>query len=442
MPKKLNKAGQQQEYVPSGNGDASGEYADDGGSNRHFVAFKKPEEHKKQEPKETKPQELGVKVEDKGEKPADITQIKPKYDGKGKQVLADSLKKRLGKSANGKILIEQLQDADDEISGVIGDFYENNPQVNLKIGKNLNSKYMTRTNYFGGQWNVERTVAVGQGLFTDQDSYSKGGVFFHESGHGLDATYVSEAGKIRGEWSHDYVSTKHGKKMYEMIWEEIRQHKDKYQELKQAISDEEKQIATKYWNDDLNKELEDLQAERLKIRQEVNNNEKLKEFVQRENKYYDEIRQIRVRFRESGFADNNIENELNEKRKELVAMNEEKVNFVNSLYQSYPEYEAKEKRAEELIQQKYDSASKARGDICKKYGDLSDMFEGSGVGSLCGMGHGYGYWNDRHRGNEAFAEITSAKATNPESLELMKKYIPKTLEIYEEIMDKIRNAKA
>ena len=40
MPKKLNKAGQQQEYVPSGNGDASGEYADDGGSNRHFVAFK------------------------------------------------------------------------------------------------------------------------------------------------------------------------------------------------------------------------------------------------------------------------------------------------------------------------------------------------------------------------------------------------------------------
>ena len=43
MPKKKNKAGQDQEYVPSGNGDASGEYADDGGSNRHFTAFKKPD---------------------------------------------------------------------------------------------------------------------------------------------------------------------------------------------------------------------------------------------------------------------------------------------------------------------------------------------------------------------------------------------------------------
>ena len=44
MPKKKNKAGQDQEYVPSGNGDASGEYADDGGSNRHFTSFKKPDE--------------------------------------------------------------------------------------------------------------------------------------------------------------------------------------------------------------------------------------------------------------------------------------------------------------------------------------------------------------------------------------------------------------
>ena len=42
MPTKPNHSGQQQEYVPAGNGDASGEYADNAtGSNVHFKSFKK-----------------------------------------------------------------------------------------------------------------------------------------------------------------------------------------------------------------------------------------------------------------------------------------------------------------------------------------------------------------------------------------------------------------
>lgn len=45
MPTKRNKAGQQQPYVPQGNGDASGEYADNqSGSNKHFTNFKQPEQ--------------------------------------------------------------------------------------------------------------------------------------------------------------------------------------------------------------------------------------------------------------------------------------------------------------------------------------------------------------------------------------------------------------
>ena len=44
MPKKPNKAAQLQNYVPAGNGDASGEYADEEtGSNIHFTNFQKPE---------------------------------------------------------------------------------------------------------------------------------------------------------------------------------------------------------------------------------------------------------------------------------------------------------------------------------------------------------------------------------------------------------------
>ena len=44
MPTKLNRAGQQQQYVPAGNGDASGEYGNDKGGNKHFKSFNKPTE--------------------------------------------------------------------------------------------------------------------------------------------------------------------------------------------------------------------------------------------------------------------------------------------------------------------------------------------------------------------------------------------------------------
>lgn len=48
MPTKANKSGKQQPYVPSGNGDASGEYANnESGSNKNFVNFSKPKDEKK-----------------------------------------------------------------------------------------------------------------------------------------------------------------------------------------------------------------------------------------------------------------------------------------------------------------------------------------------------------------------------------------------------------
>ena len=54
MPKKPSSWGQQ-EYVPAGNGDASGEYADEGGSNIHYFSkFKKPEGEVKTLTKEEK----------------------------------------------------------------------------------------------------------------------------------------------------------------------------------------------------------------------------------------------------------------------------------------------------------------------------------------------------------------------------------------------------
>lgn len=83
-----------------------------------------------------------------------------------------------------------------------------------------------------------------------------------------------------------------------------------------------------------------------------------------------------------------------------------------------------------------------------QYGDLSDILEGATRGKIrCGIGHGGGsYWTNRvyngidwGLGTEAFAEMTSATMTCPESLETIKKYLPKSYAMYEEMLKVIAN---
>lgn len=79
--------------------------------------------------------------------------------------------------------------------------------------------------------------------------------------------------------------------------------------------------------------------------------------------------------------------------------------------------------------------------------DLSDILEGAtGAKVKCGYGHGASYWKDRTIGGisdglatEAFAEMTDSTFANPESLELIKKYLPKSYKIYEEMLEVMLN---
>ena len=79
--------------------------------------------------------------------------------------------------------------------------------------------------------------------------------------------------------------------------------------------------------------------------------------------------------------------------------------------------------------------------------DLSDILEGAtGAKVQCGWGHGAKYWKDRTIGGisdglatEAFAEMTDSTFANPESLELIKKYLPKSYKIYEEMLEVLVN---
>lgn len=79
--------------------------------------------------------------------------------------------------------------------------------------------------------------------------------------------------------------------------------------------------------------------------------------------------------------------------------------------------------------------------------DLSDILEGATNARVrCGYGHGASYWRDRTIGGindglatEAFAEMTDSLMTNPESLELIKKYLPKSYGIYNEMLEVLLN---
>ena len=83
-----------------------------------------------------------------------------------------------------------------------------------------------------------------------------------------------------------------------------------------------------------------------------------------------------------------------------------------------------------------------------QYGDLSDILEGATRGKIrCGIGHGAGsYWTTRSYNGidwglatEAFAEMTSATMTSPESLATIKKYLPKSYAMYEDMLKVIAN---
>lgn len=68
--------------------------------------------------------------------------------------------------------------------------------------------------------------------------------------------------------------------------------------------------------------------------------------------------------------------------------------------------------------------------------DISDMFEGAGIGISypLGSGHGLDYWSARGNGKEIFAEIVSAEAAHPGSLKAIKEYFPKTYQVYQDMV--------
>ena len=72
-------------------------------------------------------------------------------------------------------------------------------------------------------------------------------------------------------------------------------------------------------------------------------------------------------------------------------------------------------------------------------GDLSDILEGATNGEIkLGMGHGNSYWkNPNNLPSEAFAEFFAATMGNPDSLKTLRKHLPETAKVFEEMLEEL-----
>ena len=69
--------------------------------------------------------------------------------------------------------------------------------------------------------------------------------------------------------------------------------------------------------------------------------------------------------------------------------------------------------------------------------DLSDIVEGATKGRVqAGFGHGKSYWSgsDENLATEAFAEMMDSTFGNPDSLEVIKKYLPQSYQVFQDML--------
>lgn len=227
--------------------------------------------------------------------------------------------------------------------------------------------------------------------------YSEGGVFYHECWHGIDYNYSGGFGK---RLSIDYVLSD-GSTFISTLKAEYDKNIKGARGSGKTIRDE---IKSEY-NKDLNDYYKSKGYDREKIIADYNAlHEQAKKI---RHKTYDETKNWSLAFdKEHEFLFSNDNDKIR--------------NLYNKVYDEHPNY------------------------LMKKWGDLSDIISGkTSDGYNFGMGHSSSYWNqggkDNNRAKEAFAEFASAKSTNPESYELLKRLLPQTAKAFDEIWNKLKN---
>lgn len=404
MPKKMNSAGQLQNYVPAGNGDASGEYGDNAsGSNIHY--------------KTEGSEKTGKSSTEKGNDiSVSIRQESGKIDYKGKDYtdqkeITDIIREKMGVSKvseNVKRVLAQLNS--ENINPTIRN-------VVLSTLESGNYKIEAKKNAAGVFYSWGKVISFSS---VDERGRAIGETMFHECGHALDHQYNDG----KGLWSRDYKSKEFGKTMLEMKNEELKKALSNggYEKLVQNFKNE----AGKY-DQQINQIIQEINDTQNAIKNlhklPADLQQKIDDLKEQERQMFRKVISGDITYNEYWDFSKNY----GAKYKEIEAQNPNK---------------AKVKELEEKVNQLFNQKEKLRNDswypTVMKYSDISDMCEALGYKSFAG-GHGRSYWDTSHSATECFAEIQSSMGTNKASLELLQEYIPNTIKIYNEIIGVIHN---
>lgn len=382
MPTKLNRAGEQQNYVPKGHGEASGEYGDnETGSNIHikFEKFAKPNKDLRVDIK----QGDGSK-EIKADKKSEKEDIKVVRDKAIEYVSNHSTFTKKQK----EVLQELMNNADEDCIRLLNEAYSDK-EYEFKIGSGGFS--------YGGILKVDKVDFDEQGGLGRQ-----GEVWFHENGHLFDYSKNKD-----GKWLSTIAKDENGNTLHDLIKEELNE-KIKNNELSYKIFNEEvDKLAEKYFNE----------SEKPNVNIEETYN-KYKEYKDKYNKQYEEIRsewlKDNLTFEIYHQKDNDLRQELEGKYKEVI--------------ENY-------KKLENL---KSNSKKKARNELLLKYSAISDAYAAvAKISYGLGIGHSYRYYHSRPENLEIefFANCFSTKAGGDKaSIETIKKYAPKSYDMFEKIL--------
>ena len=411
MPTKLNKGGKQQPYIPEGNGDASGEYADGEGYNRN-----KPMK-KEDSLGEVKSEPVKSVIEPEA-KPTEGE--KQKLDGMGidkktKEEVAQSIKDKIKSKTLGKVVDNWLKNGDEESNRIV-------------------DKYLQ---------GVEATKRKTE-FFRPSDgnlylkSSSTADTFYHESGHAIDYFAVkdlpneNEGFTIKKYASCSYKSEKHGVTLKQAIIDTFKENpylyssaRDYYDETKQKKLNEKASVYGYDFNGlkerqgfERNRERDINQEVRDKYKQELNMLDEEKNRIFTDYFVYGKITRDDYNAQVAPINDKIDRLETDMFNEIKARCDAEGLNLTNIVF-----------KVEKEVGEEMDKA----------FADLGDVFSGAGYGFTFGWGHSKAYWtnSDYLRGTEFFAEAFSAKSSNKESYEVLKTFFPKPIEIFEEIYKKV-----
>lgn len=407
MPTKPNRAGQQQNYVPQGNGDASGEYADEAtGSNIHFVNFKKPDDDS------------------------------PLNTAKGRFTDIEESINYIGTS------IKNYETFRKEHKQEYGNYYEHdldriNALHHSEIVKDKSSIIKMANAYkaaadkgkpywivndalYGGKCCYfkatkkdpdQKGIIIQPNVFRES-STSYGSTWFHENGHLLDNTFNDG----QGNYSSDYISKKYNDTLEHILDEEFKTYftKARKQEIIDKIEALRDEVYAYYGYDyrAMEQQKKELNAQILPYKQEL-------------KQKYDELQQ-------------KLDNHEIDYWRYLSLRDSYKTRYQNQTY-------ALTWKISRLISKdrKADIEAEVAKKVYQTYSTITDMYSSLGRGRLhpeYGGYHDRKYWQSEKskRVKEFFAEAFSGKTLDDTHLAQLKEAFPKSVEIFEEIYNELK----